>query len=350
MSEVRRRHSLATLRAARGASGFTIVELLVVVAVISILISLISVGVVSAGSTARQTKALSGLKQVGTAWGQYATQNEDRCMLGYMDDGVQAEFKYKVRDAAGDRVPAQFCRTYPFRLLPFLDHDRSILYDYITDYEDEANIPPQEIADTPAYGYNAYYLGGWYTMQNGAPRLTYANTGYFRSPGQLVPGQEMVARTTTQIQKTSDMILFASSYRPAPGFYKAGDNLVRGAAWVSPHKRGQTDVWAASDGLAFENITVTMGDGDVAPGAADLLAAAFLRTDARSTAVLVQGVSGIQVFIDDAVPLRRYKNAVPTVRADNSTSAQGLNELMNQSRWMNNANFSSDPVEFSHPD
>jgi hypothetical protein len=33
-----------------------------------------------------------------------------------------------------------------------------------------------------------------------------------------------------------------------------------------------------------------------------------------------------------------------------STSAQGLRELMDQSRWMNNAGYSTDPINFSHPD
>jgi len=50
------------------------------------------------------------------------------------------------------------------------------------------------------------------------------------------------------------------------------------------------------------------------------------------------------------VPLRRIKNTVPTVRADLSTEPQGLRDLMNQSRWMNNAGYCQDPVQFSHPD
>jgi len=41
---------------------------------------------------------------------------------------------------------------------------------------------------------------------------------------------------------------------------------------------------------------------------------------------------------------------VPTVRADLSTSAQGLRDLMDQSRWMNNAGYSDDTILFSHPE
>jgi prepilin-type N-terminal cleavage/methylation domain-containing protein len=48
---------------ARRRTGFTIVELLVVISVIAILIALLSVGVVQAGGTARQTKALFGAER-----------------------------------------------------------------------------------------------------------------------------------------------------------------------------------------------------------------------------------------------------------------------------------------------
>jgi prepilin-type N-terminal cleavage/methylation domain-containing protein len=115
-------------RTAASRPAFTIVELLVVISIIAILLALTSVGVVQAGKTARQTKALSNLKQVATAWTQYASQNDDRAMPGFMDDGVQAALKIKVRDRDGNRVDPQFCRTYPYRLLPFLDSAFTRLY------------------------------------------------------------------------------------------------------------------------------------------------------------------------------------------------------------------------------
>jgi len=92
-------HSRSTPRA-----GFTLVEMLVVISVITILISIVMTGVSKSRQTALQTKSLSGIKQVGVAWQQYSNQNDDRAMIGYMDDGVQASFKVKVRDRAGDRL------------------------------------------------------------------------------------------------------------------------------------------------------------------------------------------------------------------------------------------------------
>jgi prepilin-type N-terminal cleavage/methylation domain-containing protein len=158
---IRQRPSRPSVRA------FTIVELLVVISIIALLLAVVSVGIVQAGKTARQTKALSNLKQVATAWTQYANQNDDRALPGYMDESTQAAFKIKVRDRDGNRVDAVHCKTYPFRLLPFLEHDRSMMYDYLQDYEQTSLIPNSEIAANPAFGYNAFYLGGWWTTPPG---------------------------------------------------------------------------------------------------------------------------------------------------------------------------------------
>ena len=59
-------------RPGRRPRGFTIVELLVVISIIAILLSLISVGLVRGGQTARQTSALSNLREVNRAWTLYA--------------------------------------------------------------------------------------------------------------------------------------------------------------------------------------------------------------------------------------------------------------------------------------
>jgi len=323
--------------------GFTIVEILVVVSIITILISVILTGVSKSRQTALQTKGLSNVKQVAVAWQQYSNQNDDRAMVGYMDEGVQASFKVKIRDRAGDRVDPQFCKTYPFRLLPYLDHDRQILYDYGPDDQLSA-LGNDVIASNPAFGYNAYYLVGWWTTDTGgAPRMRFSSTGYYRTASQVVPG-EMVARSLNQIQRTSDMIVFASSYAAEPGFLKNPDELAPGSAWVVPSRLATTEIWASSDGTTFGNINRSAMLGESSP-----LAPFAAILDRDSGVIPVQGGVGLDVFVAESVPLRRIKNTVITVRADLSTSAQGLRDLMNQTRWMNNASYGDDPILFSHP-
>ena len=55
------------------------------------------------------------------------------------------------------------------------------------------------------------------------------------------------------------------------------------------------------------------------------------------------------VVVQQSVPLRRIQNVVQTVRADGSTALQGPRELMDQSRWINVAHQSTDPILFTHP-
>lgn len=330
--------------------AFTIVELLVVIGVIALLLSLLSVALSRGGEAARQTQALSNLKQVGTAWMQYVNQNDDRCMPGFMDEGVQQAFRVKYRDGAGDVVPREFCQTYPYRLLPFLNNDRSIMYRYLPDYEDTSNIPPDVIAANPAFGYNALYVGGWWTSTSGQPRMRFAGTGYYGSGGTLVPNQEVVVRSAANIERTSELILFSSSFAATPGFYKKSDELSPGSAWVVPHIVAETTIWNSSDGGSFGEMNA--GGAPLASARAalgSLLGGTRPRTVGR-TVERTQGVAGIEVYVAESVPFRRIKNTVQTIRADLSTTVQGLNELMDQRKWINVAGRSDNPDFFKHPE
>jgi prepilin-type N-terminal cleavage/methylation domain-containing protein len=334
-----------TLRPARRA--FTIVELLVVIGVIALLLSLLSVALSRGGEAARQTQALSNLKQVGTAWMQYVNQNEDRCLPGFMDEGVQQAFRVKYRDAAGDVVPREFSQTYPYRLLPFLNHDRSVMYRYLPDYEDTANIPPDVIAANPAFGYNALYVGGWWTSNTGQPRMRFAGSGYFGTGGTLVPNQEVVVRSAANIERTSELILFSSSAPLTPGFYKKSDELSPGAAWVVPHIVAETTIWNASDGGAFGEMNA--GGAPLGASLGAILGGTRPRTVGQSVE-RTQGAAGMEVYVAESVPFRRIRNTVQTIRADLSTTVQSLNELMDQRKWINAAGRTDNPNFFKHPE
>ncbi len=324
--------------------GFTIVELLVVIGIIAVLLSLISIGLSRGGETARQTEGLSNLAQISRAWDLYANQNDDRCLPGFVDQQSQAALRIRTRDQSGNEVPAQFAETYPYRLLPFLDHDRSILYRYLSDYEDLANVPPAEIAANPAFGYNAFYVGGWYEFdatQNRA-RMRYSDTGYFSSPGVLVPRQEVVARSRSQILRPAELISFCPSTAAAVGFYKDPDEFARGSAWVVPHTRAEQQIWASSDGPAFNSMQASAADAG-----GDGVFASLASGGAGVTRV--QGSAGIQVFVAESVPLRRIRNVVQCAQVDGSTRLLSPRELMNQGRFINVGHLATDPIAFTHP-
>ncbi len=339
--------------------AFTLIELLVTIGIIATLLAVLSVGIARAGESARQTQYLSNLKQVGTAWTLYANQNEDRCLPGYMDDGVQDAFRVRIKTEAGTTMRPEYCRTYGYRLLPYLEHDRTLMYEYIADYEDVSNIPPQVIANNPAYGYNAYYVGGWWTMENGAPKMKFSGTGYYKNPSTLIPRLEVVARSIGQIRATSNLVIFTASTAAAIGFIKEPLESSYGSAWVVPHILAETNIWAASDGMAFDNISANASD-DSAPIVAGAFAsiarfhASLLggHRDASAQAQVMRvqgGGAGMQVFVKQSVPLRRIKNVVQTITADLATTTQGLRDLMDQRKWIDVAGNCDDPYNFKHP-
>lgn len=330
-------------------SGFTIVEILVTVGIIAVLLSLISIGLRRGGETARQTSALNALREISRAWMMYSNQNDDRALPGYLDVGALENFRIKAYNQSGDEIAPAFCQTYPFRLLPFLDFDRTLLYRYLLDFEDISEIPENVISDNPAFGYNAYYVGGWYTTDpaTDVTRMRFAGAGYFSSPGNLVPNQEVVARSVAQIEQPSELITFSSSSAATPGFYKNGDELALGSAWVVPQKLGPDQIWRSADGPA---ISLTRGEGGESDGVVASLRGSFDSLFASSwQTVPVQVGSGIEVLIAQSVPLRRIRNNVQTVRGDGSTAIQGMADLMNMRKWVNPAGRAGNPVEFSHP-
>jgi prepilin-type N-terminal cleavage/methylation domain-containing protein len=336
-------------------AGFTIVEILVVVGIIAVLLALVSVALRRGGETARQTAALTALKEIGRAWTLYGNQSDDRCLPGYIDVAGQQNLKIKTRDVSGEVIDPEFCTTYALRLLPYLDFDRKLLYDYILDFQDTAEIPLNVIRDNPAFGYNAYYVGGWHETDpvTDVTRVRFTGSGYYAGPGTagFVPSQEVVARTTTQIEQPSELVTFASSTAATPGFYKNSDEAALGAAWVVPPKLGQTQIWQSSSGNQFESMPLSTGPGSASDGL-------FASTESLFTSVLstswtpmrVQdGGVGIEVLVAENVPLRRIRNFVQTVRADGSTAAQTPSDLMNMRRWVSPAYKVQNPRDFSHP-
>ncbi|MGA0173714.1 MAG: type II secretion system protein, partial [Phycisphaerales bacterium] len=141
----------------RSRRGFTIVEILVVLGIIVLLVGLVAVGLQTAGRSARKAKELNTGRQVGLAWSQYSATYEEKLIPGWLEPEVQQAWKVKYKNSGGDALAPEFCRTYAWRLMPFLSFDFETLYGYLEIDGADFDTSPALVADSPAFGINAYY-------------------------------------------------------------------------------------------------------------------------------------------------------------------------------------------------
>ncbi|MDZ4830139.1 MAG: type II secretion system protein [Phycisphaerae bacterium] len=330
--------------------AFTIVEMLVVIAVIAALISLLAVGLQAAQRSSKRTRQLSELRQIYTAWMQYANTYSDSLMPGFVDEGVQAAWKVSYKYKDGTKIPAQYAQTYPWRLLPYLDHNFATLYDYLDvgsdddlkpkNFDGSANTAGMQIvSDQPAFGYNAYYLGGWWkTDLTNGPTLTFGNSTWQDAAGATVTGR-VVATKYAGIINSESMIVFAASTFRQPGFYnESKEEGMVGSPWLVPHTLADQQIWEPSDGDTFEQMQAA------SLSMASLHASATLAQQVTTVA----GQTGLKVHQAQGVPLRRFGPTVALIHADGHTAPAGLGELLDQRRWMNPAWSATNSLNFTH--
>ncbi|MGA1267346.1 MAG: type II secretion system protein [Phycisphaerales bacterium] len=323
--------------------GFTLTEMLVVIAVIGILMALLLGGIQRARAAGRSTQQLSNIRQVHMGWTLYAGQFGEECLPGFLSGDVQQRWRvsYKMKDrvagVSSDRFDRTVTQTYPWRLMPYLDHSLDVMMGYRVGDDDGSatwslEMPPaplpggltlptevqplldngsllgRTVALQPAFGYNAFYLGGWWEMSAGAnPEPTYR----FRSvpPSQQVAQAlgkdatrsiEVVTRKVGTVRQPERMVAFCSStFSPQLGgsFDAASkpEPNAGGAAWCRPPFLGATAAW--------------------------------------STGQL--GGDSVWVRTSGAVPLMRYGNDVATALVDGSTRAATARELTDMRAWVN---------------
>jgi prepilin-type N-terminal cleavage/methylation domain-containing protein len=305
--------------------GFTIIELMVVVAAIAILMGVLLVGIQSASRLSKNVVSMSRLKQLHIGWTTYANAYEDRLLPGYIDEDVQSAWRVRYRTPDGERVDPAQCKTYPWRLLPYLDYDLDTLYGYSSQLEQIKNnygsqqspgyIQSQQlIADTPAFGYNAYYVGGWWEARGSGDdvrsHLVFGNSAAEIKVGddiRMAKGR-LVSRTMGQIANPSQLIAFCASVNRNPGVYMRQEDNPIGASWVVPQRLCTEQVWTEYGGDSRASI-----GGAVIP---------------RQS-----GGEGMEVFVQQAVPLRRHGISVPLLNCDGSTEQTMLNDLLSMDRW-----------------
>ena len=338
--------------------GFTVVELLAVIGTITVLLGLLMAGLQAARRSGRTTVEMNQLRQLHVASTAYTASNADRFMPGYMDDEVQSRWRLRYKYEGGGRVAPRLARYYPWRLLSYVDWGYETMLGYSSDSEIVEQVPRNgnantisqvgiQVADDPWFGYNAYYVGGWWEInQNNNPAMKFANGTWDQTEGSggvISTSGKLVLQTEGRATDPTTLVLFAGSTRRDPGIFREDTEFEPGAAWATPHKLADTLVWDIS-------INGTSPSQEASLPSVLFGGDSIFETPGTGPVLFGQGTGiSIQVFVPQAIPYRRLASRVSLVNVGGNTEAISIGDLTDQRRWINAAHDGAQtPRDFSH--
>ncbi|MCI0364525.1 MAG: type II secretion system GspH family protein [Phycisphaerales bacterium] len=310
------------------AQGFTIVEMLVVVAIIGLLVGLLMPTLNGVRKRNLKTSEINSLRQVGNAWQMYSNGNDDAALPGYLEVAVQAmpvsgvsqgwgvKYEYPIQTPAMASKAIPPAPTYglsepniagpwTWRLLPLLDHSHEMVHGYADESDEsvfELVSEAEEVALQPSFGYNGYYLGGYWRMHN-IGNMQIPKHDFYNHCDTTDNMGVSIPLTIPQISRSTETVTFCSSTQfdgslPVYLYHKLPADTP-GAHLVTGPFLGNTAQW-------------TPHSGD------------------RSFSVIVNTPNAY-------VPLGRYTGAMAVLWADGHTDTQSLSQLVDQRRWINGA-------------
>jgi len=231
--------------------GFTIVELIVVIAIIGVLVAIFYPALTGARIRAKKVKELNLISHVGKAWSMYSMGHQDKLLPGYISTDVQA---YKDQAWAfpdetlippapdyEDNVPNE-AGPWTWRLLDYLDYDwRSLLFYRDTEWtSNELREHADVIATQPAFGYNGFYIGGWWEIDvhSNRPVVTFGSV-------ELTDGRRINVVTTqaSKLLKADNQIVFCSTFYAEEGLYYELDDDTPGTHFAIPSILARVQKW-----------------------------------------------------------------------------------------------------------
>lgn len=146
---------MKTRPAAREASAFTLVELLVVMAIIAVLAAFAFPALANSGKRARQAAEMAAGRSVAAGLQAYVTDNNGAVLPGFHVRPGEI-----VTDGHNNPITGQSAKRYPWRLAPYLGYDVDTAF--LASGQKIANAAQREylISLVPSLGMNTTYIGG----------------------------------------------------------------------------------------------------------------------------------------------------------------------------------------------
>lgn len=261
---------------------------------------------------------LNLIGQVSKAWAMYGVGHQERMLEGYLSTEVQAyrELAWAFPDHSIVSPAPLYDSSMPndagpwtWRLLDYLDNDwESLLFYREVDWDGSGGKLSEHasvIATQPAFGYNGYYLGGWWEVDihSGKPTVQFSNV-------TLTDDREIsvVSKVTSHINKPSNQLVFCTTFFASAGLYGDIEDDIAGSHFAIPSNLARVEMWEPS------------------------------------------GSGRVEAHFDSHVPLGRFTGMPAIAYADGHVNKVELPELVDQRLWIPKAQTIGDTPasEFSH--
>ncbi len=308
----------------RTTAAFTIVEILVVIGVLALLLGMLLPALAGANKRSLKHKELNSIRQIGFAWTLYANSSNDKILPGYLDVDVQSRWRMSYEYPNHRDIPPapsyavaddddNIAGPWTWRLMPFISFDHDVVHGYTDEPEFDAVTLGTDLAEAraiafqPAFGYNAFYVGGWWEMDGNHARHRFFDATVFDETVDGAAGN-VVSRSIGTIRRSTELLIFCSSAVQLPGRHSDWENTHPGSHFVVPPILATDPQWKIPGANSFGG----MGAAGVGSGSR-IQDMASGQLDPNSIDVVAPGGT--------SAPICRYNGLAATLFADNHTDA-----------------------------
>lgn len=312
------------------ARAFTMVEMLVVIGILALLLGTLLPALSGAQKRSRKHKELNSIRQVGLAWTLYANGNNDKVLPGWLDPDVQKKWRVAYEYPNHQDIEPALAGPWTWRLLPYLENNHEIVHGYADEPEFDSvtlGSDPEEaerIANNPGFGYNAYYVGGWWQMNGGFARPVFSDA----TVGGV--NVNVVSRSIGSIRRSTELLIFCSSSELDPGLYRSFRDDQLGSHYVTPPRLGTARQWTSAGGG---------GGTPNNPGATMMQSGPNTELEAGG-----MDPTTLKVETRTSAPIGRYNRLVAVLYADDHVGTATPGTLTDMRLWIDSA----DDGHFTH--
>lgn len=287
--------------------AFSLIEMIIVIGIIGLVISITMTALISVRKQGFKIGEKNNIRQLGNAWLKYSQIHREKIAPAWLSPNTQSKWETELVYPDGTTIsPAptygsdqpNVAGPWTWRLLPYMETDFRLIrgnrermplnqWDAISD---EMKL---DIAETPQFGLNGYFLGGvwdrWYgSIRNNHPR-------FIRVEDTDEKTVSLVTKSISTMRHPSRVIGFISNARNEPGQVGPPLDSDPGHWLATPHHLGDDIQWRINERLDVE---------------------------------MVDGMSS---------PIGRYGGPIVTWHPDGHVDGFTMSELLDQRLWIDRA-------------